>query len=42
MIDWQVGFWLLGHWDINGASGYENPLHVDFKKVDFDVPPRVL
>lgn len=30
----QLGFWPFGHRDINGAPGYENPTHVDFKKPD--------
>jgi phosphate-selective porin len=38
----QLGFWPLGHRDINGAPGYENPSHVDFKKADPEVPPRAL
>ncbi len=28
----QLGFWPLGGRDINGAPGYENPSHIDFKK----------
>jgi phosphate-selective porin len=30
----QLGFWPLGSRDINGAPGYENPTHIDFKKPD--------
>jgi hypothetical protein len=38
----QLGFWPLGHRDINGQPGYENPSHVDFKKADSPDPARAL
>jgi hypothetical protein len=38
----QLGFWPLGHRDINGMPGYENPSHVDFKKADPPDPARAL
>lgn len=34
----QLGVWPFGHRDINGAPGYENPTHVDFKKPN--TPPK--
>ena len=33
----QLGFWPLGGRDINGAPGYENPTHVDFKKKNAEI-----
>jgi phosphate-selective porin len=30
----QLGWWPMGNRDINGAPGYENPTHIDFKKPD--------
>jgi phosphate-selective porin len=38
----QIGVWPLGHRDINGQPGYENPSHIDFKKKDPEVPARAL
>jgi phosphate-selective porin len=38
----QLGVWPLGHRDINGLPGYENPSHVDFKKADPPEPARAL
>lgn len=37
----QLGIWAMGKRDINGAPGYENPSHVDFKKPD-PAPSRAL
>ena len=28
-----LGYWPFGHRDVNGIPGYENPAHLDFKKV---------
>jgi hypothetical protein len=38
----QLGVWPLGNRDINGAPGYENPSHIDFKKKNPETPPRAL
>ncbi len=38
----QLGFWPIGTRDINGAPGYENMPHVDFKKPVVTKPPRAL
>jgi phosphate-selective porin len=38
----QLGVWPLGHRDINGMPGYENPTHVDFKKADPAEPAQAL
>lgn len=38
----MAGVWPLGHRDINGLPGYENPTHIDFKKPDKEDWPFAL
>lgn len=38
----QIGVWPCGNRDVNGAPGYENPTHVDFKKSDPPMPKQAL